>query len=203
MMTPCFVNVTDEAAGVDLLDLTAGGEYASNDIQIQTLTAFGLPDKTYIFTKDRKGNWFWKDADTGATIEAGDVTFFAGDGLWVSGVDAATLTSAGAVSTKDITINLQEGSTACGNMTPVAIDLTSIVPGGEYASNDIQIQTLTSTGLPDKTYIFTKDRKGNWFWKDADTGATIEVGDVSFDAGAGLWVGGVNGATITIPGPTL
>ena len=100
-------------------------------------------------------------------------------------------------------IPLQEGFTACGNMTPVPVDLTAIVPGGEYASGDITIQTLTSIGLPDKTYSFKKDRKGNWFWQDVDEGTTIEEGDVSFPAGAGLWVDGLDGLSITIPGPTL
>ena len=203
MMTPCFVNVADATAGVDLLDLVAGGDYASGDINVQTLTSAGITDKSYAFKKDRKGNWFWQDVDTNVTIERGDVTFSQGDGLWVAGVDNASLTSAGAVSTDDTTIPLQDGATACGNMTPVNLDLTSIIPGGTYGSGDINIQTLTSAGITDRSFAFKKDRKGNWFWQDVDTNETIAEGDVTFAPGAGLWVAAVDGATITIPGPTL
>ena len=95
MMTPCFVNVADAKAGIDLLELTAGGEYASGDITIQTLTSIGLPDKTYSFKKDRKGNWFWQDVDEGTTIEEGDVSFPAGAGLWVDGLDGLSITIPG------------------------------------------------------------------------------------------------------------
>ena len=95
MMTPCFVNVADTKAGVDLVSFTPGGEYSAGDIEIQTLTELGFTDKTYTFTKDRKGNWFWKDVDEGTTIEEGDVTFDPGKGLWVAGVDGATITIPG------------------------------------------------------------------------------------------------------------
>ena len=203
MMTPCFVNVADAEAGMDLTALIAGGEYGSGDIMVQTLTADGLADKSYSFNKDRKGNWFWSDVDTGDKIAEGDVVFSKGTGLWVYGVVDASLTSAGAVSTSDAVVPLTEGFTACGNMMAVEIDLTSIIPGGEYGSGDIMVQTLTPAGLADKSYSFNKDRKGNWFWSDVDTGDKIAEGDVKFAPGAGLWVYGVDGATITIPGPTL
>ena len=203
MMTPSFINVADAEAGMDLTSLIPGGDYGSGEIIIQTLTSIGLPDKTYTFTKDRKGNWFWKDVDEGTTIAEGDVSFGSGEGLWVEGLDGLSLTSSGAVGTEDVVIQLREGFTACGNMTAVPVDLTAIIPGGEYGSGEIIIQTLTSIGLPDKTYTFTKDRKGNWFWKDVDEGTTITEGDVIFEAGKGLWVEGLDDLTITIPGPTL
>ena len=203
MMTPCFVDVVDEDAGIDLTKLIVGGDFSADDVGVQTLTDAGFTDKTYTYGKDRKGNWFWSDFDTGDKIEEGDVVFQKGEGLWVSGVDSTSLTSAGAVSTADTVVELREGFTATGNMTPVAIDLTSIVPGGEYSADDVGIQTLTDAGFTDKTYTFGKDRKGNWFWSDFDTGDKIEEGDVTFAPGAGLWVSGVDGATITIPGPTL
>ena len=201
MVSPCFVNVADDSAGIDLTSLNVGGTYASNDINIQTLTEIGTTDKSYIYTKDRKGNWMWKDVDEGTVISEGDVMFKTGTGLWVAGVDDATITAAGAVSKSDVVIPLVDGFVATGNMSPVAVDLTSIIPGGTYASNDINIQTLTEIGTTDKSYIFTKDRKGNWMWKDVDEGTTIAEGDVIFEAGKGLWVGGVEGATITIPAP--
>ena len=199
MMTPCFVDVANAEAGVDLTTLIPGGEYASSDITVETLDAYGKLDKDYSFVKDRKGNWYWS-GDEGK-IETGDVLFPVGKGLWVAGVDSTSLTSAGAVSTADTTINLCDGFVACGNMTAVAVDLTAIIPGGGYASSDITIETLDAYGKLDKDYSFVKDRKGNWYWS-GDEGK-IEEGDVTFESGKGLWVAGVEGATITIPGPTL
>ena len=205
MMTPCFVPVSDAKGGIDLTSLTPGGEYSSGDVMVQTLTAAGLADKSYTYKKPRTGTtWFWQDVDTNETIANGDVVFDSGDGLWVYGVNASSLTSSGAVSTDDITVSLQDGFTATGNMTPVNLDLTAIVPSGDYASGDIMIQTLTATGLADKSYTFKKPRTGTtWFWQDVDTNETIVEGDVIFAPGAGLWVYGVKGSAITIPAPTL
>lgn len=203
MMTPTFVPVADAGAGLDLLDLIAGGTYDSDVITVQTLNYDGTTDKMYSYGKDRYETWFWQDVDEGTTIEKGDVTFTSGQGLWVGGVDAATLTNAGVVSTDDTKVALREGFTASGNMTAVEIDLTAIIPGGEYDSDVITIQTLNYDGTTDKMYSFGKDRQENWFWQDVDAGIAIEEGDVVFQPGQGFWVGGVDGATITIPGPTL
>ena len=199
MMTPCFVNVADAEAGIDLTSLKIGGDYASGDVTVETLDSLGRLDKDYSFIKDRKGNWYWSGDD--GKVEEGDVIFPVGKGLWVAGVDSTSLTSAGAVSTNDNTINLQEGFVACGNMTAVPVDLTSIVPGGDYASGDITIETLDSLGNLDKDYSFIKDRKGNWYWSGDD--GKVEEGEIFFAPGKGLWVAGVDGASITIPGPTL
>ena len=203
MVTPSFVNIADAKAGIDLLGLIPGGEYGSDDITVQTLNFDGTTDKMYTFGKDRRGNWFWSDVDTGDKIEEGDVSFATGTGLWVGGVDSTTLTTAGAVSTDDTVVTLREGFIASGNMTPVAIDLLDLIPGGEYGSDDITVQTLNFDGTTDKMYTFGKDRRGNWFWSDVDTGDKIEEGDVVINPGQGLWIGGVDGATLTIPGPTL
>ena len=94
MMTPCFVNVADAKAGVDLLDLIPGGEYGSGDIMVQTLTSAGLADQTYYFAKPRRGDWQWQNED-GEEIIEGDVVFPAGAGLWVAGVDGAFITIPG------------------------------------------------------------------------------------------------------------
>ena len=201
MMAPSFVNITNEEDGIDLLDLIPNGEYASGDIVVQTLTAGGLADKTYSFVKPRRGDWQWQDDDD-ATVEKGAVKFKPGTGLWIAGVDNVSLTVAGAVSKADRVVPLQDGATATGNFTPVQIDLLSIIPGGDYASGDIVIQTLTAGGLADKTYSFVKPRRGDWQWQNDDD-ETVEEGTVFFAPGKGLWVAGVDGATITIPGPTL
>ena len=95
MVTPSFVDVADAKAGIDLLDLIPGGEYGSDDITVQTLNFDGTTDKMYTFGKDRRGNWFWSDVDTGDKIEEGDVVINPGQGLWIGGVDGATLTIPG------------------------------------------------------------------------------------------------------------
>ena len=201
MIAPAFVDIGAEEEGVDLTKLVISGDYASGDVVVQTLTSGGLADKTYTYNKPRKGDWQWVDDDDNV-VEAGAVAFKAGAGLWIAGVNDCSVTTAGQVSTADRTIALVDGAVACGNSTAVPLDLTSIVPSGEYASGDIVIQTLTAGGLADKTYTFNKPRKGDWQWVDDDDNV-VEEGDVVFPAGAGLWVAGVDGAFITIPGPTL
>ena len=201
MIAPAFVDINASEEGVDLTKLIVGGDFASEDVVIQTLTAEGYADKTYSFFKPRRGDWQWID-DNGETLSEGDVVFTAGTGLWIAGVDNCTITTAGQVSTSDRVIKLVDGAVACGNSTAVPLDLLSIVPSGEYASEDIVIQTLTADGYADKTYSFFKPRRGDWQWID-DNGETLSEGDVVFPAGAGLWVAGVEGAFLTIPGPTL
>ena len=201
MIAPAFVDVGVAEETIDLTKLVISGEFVSDDVVIQTLTAAGLADKTYSYNKPRKGDWRWLDDDNN-TIEEGQVLFPAGTGLWIAGVDNCTITTAGQVSTNDRVVPLVDGAVACGNSTAVPLDLLSIIPSGEYVSDDIVIQTLTAAGLADKTYSFNKPRKGDWRWLDDDNN-TIEEGDVVFPAGAGLWVAGVEGAFLTIPGPTL
>ena len=203
MVAPTFVDVADSSKGQDLTSLVAGGDYGSGDISVQTLTELGETDVMFEFVKDRKGRWFWRNADTGDEISEGDVNFAYGTGLWVSGVENAQLTVAGQVSTADVVINLREGFVAAGNMTPVAVDLTALVPGGDYGSGDISVQTLTELGETDVMFEFVKDRKGRWFWRNADTGDEISEGDVVFAAGVGLWISGVDGAALTVPGVAL
>ena len=201
MMTPCFVDVADDNTGLDLTKLIPSGDFASEDITIQTLTAEGRSDKFFSYYKPRRGDFRWVDND-GNDVAEGEVVFSPVQGLWVSGVDGASITPAGAVSTSDRTITLREGFTPLGNFTAVALDLTSIVPGGEIASEDVTIQTLTAEGRSDLFFSFYKPRRGDFRWVDND-GNDVAEGDVTFAPGKGLWVAGVDGATITIPGPTL
>ena len=95
MMTPCFVDVADAEAGIDLLSLNPSSDVTSDQIYIQTLTPDGLADKTYSWNKPRKGDFRWIDLDEGTAIEEGDVVFAPGAGLWVGGVEGATITIPG------------------------------------------------------------------------------------------------------------
>lgn len=201
MIAPAFVDIGAETESIDLTKLVIDGEFTSGDVVVQTLTDAGLADKTFTYSKPRKGDWQWLDDDDNV-VEEGDAVFAAGAGLWIVGVDGSSVTTAGQVSTSDRVIALVDGAVACGNSTAVSLDLLSIVPGGDFNSGDIVIQTLTDAGLADKTYTFSKPRKGDWQWLDDDDNV-VEEGDVVFPAGKGLWVVGVEGATLTIPGPTL
>ena len=205
MLTASFVNVAGSDKGIDLYDLVAGGTYSAGDITVQTLNSDGTANKIYTYMKPRRGDtWFWQDLLTSETIAEGSVVFKPGQGLWISGVDGAQLTNSGAVSTDDNAIALCNGFVATGNMTPVAIDLTSLVAGGTYSAGDITVQTLNSDGTANKIYTFMKPRRGDtWFWQDLLTSETIAEGDVTFAPGQGLWISGVDGATLTFPGPTL
>lgn len=121
----------------------------------------------------------------------------------MTGIDGSSLTSAGQVSDEDRTITLRDGTTPSGNFTAVKIDLTDIVPGGDYGSGDIAIDTLDYAGRTIKSYEFTIPRRGTPAWYDTDTSTAIEPGEVTFEPGEGFSVTGVDGSAITIPGPAI
>ena len=81
------------------------------------------------------------------------------------------------------------------------VDILNLKPTGSYASGDIVVSRLSSTGRNIADYKFIKDRKGNWYWAIGTT--QIKEGEVMFEPGEGFSVSGVDGLTITIPGPTL
>ncbi len=200
MLVSTFVPVTG-TEGIDLFDIKLGGTFGSSDICIQTLTATGLRDKSYTYSYSKKqSRWYWYDGSK--EVLKGEVKFEPGTGLWIFGVDAAQVTFAGAVSTDDRTVLLKNGAIATGNMTAVPVDLHDIIPSGTYASGNICIQTLTPTGLRDKSYTYAYSKKqSRWYWYDGSK--EVLRGEVTFAPGKGLWVFGVDGASITFPGPTL
>ena len=202
LMAPCFVDVGTES-DVDLTKFVPGGSYKTGDIQVDTLDYAGRTIKKYSYNVPRRGTPGWYDFDTNTEVSEGEVIFKAGEGVCVTGLDDLTLTTAGQVSTDDRVIALREGTTPCGNSTAVALDLTAIVPGGNYKTGDIQIDTVDYAGRTVKKYSFNVPRRGTPGWYDFDTNAAINEGEVIFHPGEGFTVTGLDGLTITIPGPTL
>ena len=200
MVAATFVPVTGDEA-IDLLDIKVGGTFTSGQINIQTLTTAGLRDKSYTWMwSNKQSRWYWDDGVK--DVVRGEVTFEPGTGLWVQGVDGAQITFAGAVSTADRVIALKGGAIATGNMTAVAIDLLDIIPGGTYKSGEINIQTLDANGMRDKSYTWMwSNKQSRWYWDDGIK--DVVEGEVKFEPGKGLWIQGVEGATLTFPGPTL
>ena len=204
LVAPTFVSI-EKAGVVDLLSIMPSGEFASGQIAIDTLDYAGRTLKSYQYTVPRRGEPGWMDTDTMQMItEVGDVEFAAGEGIAVTGLDNLGVVNSGAVSTDDTTVKLQDGSTLSGNFTPVVLDILSIVPGGTFASGQIAIDTLDYAGRTLKSYQFTIPRRGEPGWMDTDSMQMItSEGEDTFAPGQGFSVTRVDGADITIPGPTL
>ena len=198
-LAPCFIDVGAAEEGVDILNLKPTGNYTSGTIIISKLSASGRDIANYPFIKDRKGNWYWAIGTT--AIKEGEVVLGPGEGVSVTGDNGLGVTASGEVSSKDRAIPLRFGQTFTGNFTAAPLDITKIVPGGNYTSGTIIISRLSASGRDIANYPFIKDRKGNWYWAIGTT--KIEEGEVVFEPGEGFSVTGDNGLTITIPGPTL
>ena len=198
-LAPCFIDVGQAEDGVDVTNLKPTGAYASGTIIVSELSASGRSIADYQFIKDRKNNWYWAIGST--KINPGEVVLDPGMGVSVMGDAGLGVTASGEVSTKDRTLPLRFGQTFTGNFTAAPLDITKIVPGGNYASGTIIISRLSASGRSIADYQFIKDRKNNWYWAIGST--KIEEGEVIFEPDEGFSVMGDNGLTITIPGPTL
>jgi hypothetical protein len=89
------------------------------------------------------------------------------------------------------------------------ISLNDIKPIGDGAAGNVEIQTLTAAGYTDKSYMYI-DYAGpeynqvGWIDNNAEMGDYYElVTNVTFPAGAGLWVFGADGLSIRFPAPEL
>jgi len=204
--TPCFVDVGAGEDGADLTKLTPGGEYDSGDVTVSELDNAGRNVKDYQFKKKLgTTNWGWYNDVDGEWVSEGDVVIKPGQGVSIDSYKGLSLTSAGAVSTADRTITFTaDGLTFCGNMTAVKVDLTAIIPGGEYDSGDITISKLDASGRNVADYQFKKKLgTANWGWYDDTEGEWIEAGSVFFEPGEGFSVDSYAGLSITIMGPDL
>ena len=202
IVAPCFVDVGGTDA-VDLTKIAPGGDFASGEIQISRLDSAGRNIEDYSYDVPRRGTPGWYNMDSGDAVREGDVVFAAGEGIAVTGNDGLNITSSGEVSTTDRVIALQFGTTLCGNHTAIGLDITSIIPGGDYASGEIQISRLDSAGRNIEDYSFDVPRRGTPGWYNMDTGDAMAEGDLVFEPGEGFAVTGNDGLTITILGPTL
>ena len=200
---------------ISLNDIKPVGDGASDTVEIQTLDAYGYTAKSYMWIDyagegwDQAG-WIDYNAEVGDYYElVTDVTFPAGTGLWIFGADGLSIQSAGQVNTSDVAVELRSGATAIGNPYPMAVSLADILPVGDGASDTVEIQTLDAYGYTAKSYMWIDyagegwDQAG-WIDYNAEVGDYYElVTDVTFPAGAGLWVFGSEGLSIRFPAPEL
>ena len=195
MVTPQFVPVAGGEVSLDSL-MPTGGDVADN-VAIQTLDAFGRTVDTYSWNDWIAENACWVNDDF---EEVSDVTFPAGQGLWVYGSDQG-LQSAGKVGLEDVSVQLQNGATGTGNPFPVALDLNDIVPSGDDVADNVAIQTLDAFGRTVDTYSWNDWVAEQPCWVNDDF---EELSDVTFSAGQGLWVFGSSDAQyLTFPAPEL
>ena len=200
---------------ISLNDIKPLGDGVADTVEIQTLDAYGYTDKSYMWIDyagedwDQAG-WIDNNAELGDYYElVTDVTFPAGAGLWVFGADGLSIQSTGQVNTSDVAVELRSGATAIGNPYPMAVSLADILPVGDGAADTVEIQTLDAYGYTAQSYMWIDyagedwDQAG-WIDNNAELGDFYElVTDVTFPAGAGLWIFGADGLSIRFPAPEL
>ena len=213
MVTAQFLTVGDEM--ISLNDIKPLGDGVVDTVEIQTLTSAGYTDKSYVWIDYAGENWDetgWIDnnAEMGDYYElVKDVKFPVGAGLWIFGAAELSIQSAGQVNTSDVVVNLRPGATATGNPFPIDLNLADILPLGDGVVDTVEIQTLTSAGYTDKSYVWIDYAEENWDetgWIDnnAEMGDYYElVKDVTIPAGSGLWIFGADGLSIRFPAPEL
>ena len=181
----------------------AGFEKTSGGVAIQILDNYGLMTKIYKYYKGGRGAYAiegWYDGTTRITTE-NDVVFAPGTGLWMTGSDGFSFQTSGQVLFDDVVCKLRTGATMIANPYPMPLKLTNITPAGfEKTSGGVAIQILDNYGLMTKIYKYYKGGRGAYAiegWYDGTTRITTE-NDVAFEAGAGLWVVGSDGYTLTL-----
>ena len=191
---------------INLQDIKPTGDDTSDNVIIQTLDAYGHGVAMYNwinYAGDSGDKEAWIDTDTFEIVT--DVTFAPGTGLWVDGSSSLQgLQTAGIVGKEDVSVALRPGSTAIVNPFPVAIKLQDIIPTGDDTSDNVIIQTLDAYGHGVAMYNWVNyagDSGDQSAWIDTDT---FEIVDVTFPAGAGLWVDGSStGQALRFPAPEL
>ena len=183
-------------------------------IQIQTLTSGGATDKSYIWVPASEAGDYglegegWLDNDEGS---AAVKTFADGEGFLTSNDfgDGATITFAGQVPTAATEFVIPNNFAVAGNCTPANVDIQSIVVEGDGVSaGAIQIQTLTSGGATDKSYIWVPASEAGDYglegegWLDNDEGSAAVK---TFAPGEGFLTSNDfgEGAMLKIPSPVL
>ena len=151
-------------AGMNLTDLVPSGYEGNQDLKdaeetrgefnIQTLSKIGKTEKSYSWVRtfdvdnetwNNDGHWTYNGTPV-VKGDENDALFKAGTGLWTAAPsyaedDGATyaVTDSGEVSTNDVKLVLNEGGfTAAANPFPVGIRLSSLIPVGYEANQDLK-----------------------------------------------------------------
>ena len=202
---------------IDLTDITVTGYEGetAEEVSVQTLNKNGGMVNQYLWYDATDGSdvyYGWMDAATGDFVEAGDVKFNVGDGLWVDSPSADfKLQTAGQVMSASAAVTLREGFKMVANPTPVAVDLTDITVTGydeeDGTAEEVSVQTLNKNGGMVNQYLWYDATDGSdvyYGWMDAATGDFVEAGDVEVGAGEALWTDSPDTSfSLVLPGVTL
>ena len=193
-----FVNIGD-TVDMPLQSLIPTGEDTSDNVQIQTLDAYGYTVDSYDWNDWAADTPCWVDGDY-TPVE--NVSFAPGQALWVMASDASqSLQSAGKVSKSDIVVQLRKSGTLVGNPFPVEIDLQDILAGGADASDNVQVQILDAYGYTVVSYDWNDWAADEACWVDGDYSP---VENVKIAPGQGLWVmGSSTEQFLQFPAPAL
>ena len=190
-----------ECAGseFDIQKLVPQGENALGDgnINLQTFTTDANADEMfYYLTTEGAGaeqdGWYEEDLTTFATKK-----FAPGEGfMFCGGNGAVKLMFSGEVDLSDVVVDVPADFSLLGNIRPMDCSIQSVIPQGENAVGDgnINIQTFTSDANADEMfyYLTTEDagaEKNGWYEEDLTTFATK-----TFVPGEGFMFCGGNGA---------
>ena len=197
-MTAQFVNI-GATKDMPLQSIVPTGDDTSDNVQIQTLDAYGYTVDSYDWNDWVADKPCWVDGDYNR-IE--DVSFAPGQALWVMGSDSSQgLQSAGQVNVEDVKVYLKKNGTLVGNPFPVELDIQDILADGEEASDNIQIQTLDAYGYTVDSYDWNDWATDSPCWVDGDYNP---VESVKIAPGQGLWVMGSNASQyLQFPAPEL
>ena len=200
MVVPQFIDAGSDSE-IDLQSIVATGDEASDNVQIQTLDSHGYTVDSYDWNNWANAEACWVDANW-EKVEG--VTFKQVQGLLVRGsLTTQGFQSAGKVSLTDVVVQLCNGATQTGNPFPVAINLQDILAEGDYASDNIQIQTVDSHGYTVDAYDWNDWANAEACWVDANW---KKVEGVTFKPGQGFLVMGglyAPAQSIRLPAPDL
>ena len=167
----------------------------------------------------------WYTLGMAAKCDAENITFDVGDGLWVYGVEGLDIAGSGEVMTAEAKIPLRDAHLPTGNPYPTAITLNDCAVTGYDAfdmstfsggsEGEVYIKILANNGA------IAKDGNGEnlvyyWYdgmstdamfggqgkgWYTLGMAAKCDAENITFEAGDGLWVYGVQGYYLNIKSP--
>ena len=196
------------AAGFNLtsLKLDVDGP-CGGEIYIEVLNSAGYTEQTYYWYQNAFGkeDGWYNDDDDKIGEDVDDVVFAPGTGLWLTGIDGEVLTTAGKVFQADLGLILADDSQMLGNPYPSPIGLVANieVDAGGSCGGEIYIEMLNSAGYTEQTYYWYQSAfgKDDGWYNDDDDLIGVDVDDVIFPAGQGLWVNGIEDAEFNFTSP--
>ena len=199
LITPQFASL--DGANYDLNKIVAVGEDIVDNVEVQTLNAFGQTVSSYMWVDYLGETPCWMDNDSFA--EAEGVSLAPGQGLWIFGSSTNQgVQTAGKVGLEDVSVSLISGASAVGNPFPVAVDLQDVVALGDDIVDNVEIQTLNAFGQTVGSYMWVDYLGETPCWMDNDS---FEAADgVTVAPGQALWVFGTSTSqSICFPAPEL